>query len=72
MTAQRGAAAVAALVRSADGLPRLAADAFGAVADAVASSMGGTSGALLEIFFRAGRVHILRVNASDCRRGKQT
>lgn len=57
ITFKRGAKQVAASVTS---YP-LNDDAatFGAIADSISASMGGTSGALLEIFFRAGKVHLL-------------
>ena len=58
ITFQRGAKAVGAL--AAAGAPAGAAACYRALADAVAGSMGGTSGALLEIFFRAGAVHLLQ------------
>jgi len=68
VTFQRGAKAVAQLCQDQEGEAKIslrncpnAASAFGLLADAIANSMGGTSGALLEIFFRAGRVHLLQV-----------
>lgn len=57
ITFQRGAKEVFAKV---EGYPLSSGAAtFGAVADSISASMGGTSGALLEIFFRAGKVHLL-------------
>mmetsp|Transcript_4640 Transcript_4640/g.5542 ORF Transcript_4640/g.5542 Transcript_4640/m.5542 type:complete len:588 (-) Transcript_4640:619-2382(-) len=57
ITVQRGAVAVKAILPSLCG--RSASSAYGEMAEAVAGSMGGTSGALLEIAFRAGRLHLI-------------
>eukprot|EP00617_Octactis_speculum_P027802 CAMPEP_0185744660 /NCGR_PEP_ID=MMETSP1174-20130828/2800_1 /TAXON_ID=35687 /ORGANISM="Dictyocha speculum, Strain CCMP1381" /LENGTH=712 /DNA_ID=CAMNT_0028418175 /DNA_START=19 /DNA_END=2157 /DNA_ORIENTATION=- len=57
ITVQRGAVAVRAVAPMLAGMN--AAKAYGAIADAVAGSMGGSLGALLEILFRAGRIHLL-------------
>lgn len=57
ITFQRGAKEVAGKISS---YPLSSGAAtFGALADSISASMGGTSGALLEIFFRAGKVRLL-------------
>jgi len=57
ITVQRGAVAVRSIAPMLAGMN--AAKGYGAIADAVAGSMGGTLGALLEILFRAGRIFLL-------------
>jgi triose/dihydroxyacetone kinase / FAD-AMP lyase (cyclizing) len=53
VTLERGARAVLAYVDENVGNPKSAADLLKGVAGAISGSMGGTSGALLEILFRA-------------------
>ncbi len=53
LTLERGARAVLAYVDANGGKPQSAARLFKGLADAISDSMGGTSGALLEILFRA-------------------
>jgi len=66
ITFQRGAEKI---LSSVDSYPVSSAEAtLEAIATDVSASMGGTSGALLEIFFRAARVHLrAEGNAADYR-----
>jgi len=64
ITAQRGAVAVKSVAPSLAG--KSASAAYGDLADAVAGSMGGTSGALIEIALRAARVHLLKRAEQGC------
>lgn len=57
ITMQRGAVAVRQVLPELEG--KSASSACAAIADAVANSMGGTSGALIEIAFRAGSIDMI-------------